>query len=749
MRPGLLLPFAILALAQAPRAEGLRPYRPTPAELRAAYAQGEALQGARSAAYKLTLTPHWIEDGAAFWYRNALADRRSEFWLVDCASGRKSPPFDAKRLAEGLSRELVKEVTSDRLPFEEFEFGPDRKTIAFRLESKRYEVDLSTYEVKSGPIPRSTPPTPRRPNRSPDGKWLTQLEDGKLRVRAMEDQAVAYECPIEKVASARWAPDSKRLVVMKLIPGERKPVYLIRSSPAAGSRGELVERLYDQPGDKLDQFEVYVVDPFLKKEIKTDLPLIWTGGQPWANPPGIDWLPGGNEFEIDYLERGYGRAFVDAVSLETGKRRSIVDEDPDTFFDSTAQQLRVLQQTPEILWRSERDGFGRLYLIDATSGAVKNPVTPAGWIVRSIENVNEKDRELIFSANLVDSNADPYFIHFFRVGFDGEGLVRLTDGPGTHRAQFSPDRKYLVDTWSRVDSPPVHELRRASDGKKIAEIERADLSEWSKRKIPMPEVFVAKGRDGKTDIWGIVHRPTHFDPRRRYPVIESIYAGPHDSFVPKTFNPLHGVQRLAELGFIVVQIDGMGTRNRGKVFHDVCYKNLADAGLPDRILWMKALAKKYSFVDIDRVGVYGTSAGGQSSTAAVLFHPEFYKVAVSACGCHDNRMDKMWWNEQWMGPLGPHYEEQSNITNAKNLKGHLMLIVGELDRNVPPESTLRLADALVKARKEFELVVIPGSDHTSGGPYGERKRMDFFVRHLLNVDPPSWNSEPIASPSGG
>jgi len=286
----------------------------------------------------------------------------------------------------------------------------------------------------------------------------------------------------------------------------------------------------------------------------------------------------------------------------------------------------------------------------------------------------------------------------------------------------------------------VHELRSSADGKLISVIEKADITGLLKNGVKLPERFVAKARDGKTDIWGIIIRPTNFDPKKKYPVIENIYAGPHDSFVPKRFYPILNMQRLAELGFIVVQIDGMGTNNRGKAFHDVCWKNIADAGFPDRILWMKAMAAKYKQADIERVGVYGTSAGGQNSTAALLFHPEFYKVAVSSCGCHDNRIDKQWWNEQWMGyPVGPHYDEQSNITNAAKLKGHLFLFVGEQDRNVPPESTIRLVDALMKAKKEFDFMIFPGFDHTDGGPYGERKRRDYFVRWLLGVNPPEWN----------
>ena len=257
----------------------------------------------------------------------------------------------------------------------------------------------------------------------------------------------------------------------------------------------------------------------------------------------------------------------------------------------------------------------------------------------------------------------------------------------------------------------------------------------------MPEVLSAKGRDGKTDIWGIIYRPTNFDPAKIYPVIEYIYAGPHSSFVPKSFSASYrNFAALAELGFIVVQMDGMGTSNRSKAFHDVCWRNLKDAGFPDRILWIKAAAQKYTYMDATRVGIEGTSAGGQSAMGALLFHPEFYKVGVASCGCHDNRMDKIWWNEQWMGyPVGPWYDESSNVTNAHLLKGKLMLLVGEVDDNVDPASTIQVCDALIKANKEFELVVLPGMNHTSGGKYGERKRRDFFVKYLQGNVPPQWN----------
>src|SRR5262249_39781100 len=349
-----------------------------------------------------------------------------------------------------------------------------------------------------------------------------------------------------------------------------------------------------------------------------------------------------------------------------------------------------------------------------------------------------------------NAGEDPYNIHYYRVNFDGTGLVALTEGNGDHFAgggkgggkgaggkgavggglfeRFSPDGKYFIDTYSRPDMPPVHELRRVSDGKKVCDLEKADVSALEAVGWRAPEVFVAKGRDNKTDIWGLVFRPQNLDPTKKYPVIEYIYAGPHDSHVRKTFAAYDPMAALAELGFIVVKIEGMGTANRSRAFHDVSFQNIADAGFPDRILWIKALAKKYDYVDITRVGIYGTSAGGQSSTGALLFHPEFYKVAVSSCGCHDNRLDKASWNEQWMGAMGPHYEKTSNVTNAHKLRGKLLLIVGELDTNVPPESTMRVVDALIKAGEDFDLIFLPGLDHTNGGAYGDRRRWDYFVR---------------------
>jgi dipeptidyl aminopeptidase/acylaminoacyl peptidase len=360
--------------------------------------------------------------------------------------------------------------------------------------------------------------------------------------------------------------------------------------------------------------------------------------------------------------------------------------------------------------------------------------------VRGVVTVDEKARQVYFSASGMYPGKDPYFVHYYRINLDGSGLTPLTPAEGNHSASFSPDRTLFVDTYSRVDMAPVTELRSAKDGSLLATLETSDLAALKAAGWKAPEVFSARGRDGKTDIWGLIYRPTNFDPRKKYPVVENIYAGPHSSHVPKSFAAYNQMQAQAEIGFIVVQIDGMGTSNRSKAFHDVAWQNLKDAGFPDRIAWHKAVAAKYPYYDTTRVGIYGTSAGGQNAMGALLFHPEFYKVAVSAAGCHDNRMDKIWWNEQWMGTLGEHYADSSNVVHAAKLQGKLLLVVGEMDNNVDPASTYQVVDQLIKSNKEFDLLVIPGALHTHGGAYGEHKRNDFFARHLLGVTAPEWKA---------
>ena len=432
--------------------------------------------------------------------------------------------------------------------------------------------------------------------------------------------------------------------------------------------------------------------------------------------------------------------------------RAIINEEVPTFFnyrtangnrtDSGKKYRYDINNGQEIIWASERDGWNHLYMYDGATGKVKHQVTKGQWVVRAVDRVDEQNKHIYFRAGGVNRDQDPVFIHYYRINFDGTGLVAYTEADGNHIVDFSPNGEYYVDRYSRVDLPYVLELRRSSDRRMLAQLEKGDMSAQVATGWKPPEVFVAKARDRTTDIWGIIIRPTNFDPNRRYPVIENIYAGPHGSHVPKDWTAVQGMQSLAELGFIVVQMDGMGTSNRSKAFHDVAWQNLADAGFPDRILWHRAVAAKYPYYDLNRVGITGGSAGGQNATGGMLFHGDFYKVAVVRNGCHDNRMDKIWWNEHWMGwPIGPHYEASSNATHASKLKGKLLLAIGEHDTNVDPSSSMQLVNALIQAGKYFDLYFEPNGNHGLSGNNGQliQRRNDYFVKHLLGIEPPDWN----------
>jgi dipeptidyl aminopeptidase/acylaminoacyl peptidase len=458
-------------------------------------------------------------------------------------------------------------------------------------------------------------------------------------------------------------------------------------------------------------------------------------------------MPDGRKFHYLKIDRGHQRLRVIEFDALTGKHRNVIDEISETFIwtehpkDLGAPLVNWLTKSEEIIYLSEKDGWRHLYLVDVPKGKFSNAITKGKFVVRFVDRIDEEKRQVWFRASGRNPGQDPYLIHYYRVNFDGSGLIALTEGNGWHDIAYSPDRKFIIDTYSRVDMAPFHELRRVTDGKLVCELEKADVSELEAEGWEPPEVFSAKGRDGKTDVWGIVCRPRDFDPNKKYPILEEMYAGPHDSYVPKQFSTGRRYSSWTDMGFVVVKMDGMGTANRSKAFHDVCWHNLKDAGFPDRILWHKAYAEENSWYDVSRVGIYGGSAGGQSSTGALLFHPEFYKVAVSSCGCHDNRMEKASWNEQWMGYLvGPHYSESSNIDNAHRLKGKLLLIVGELDKNVPPESTYRLVDALIRSNKDFDFIMVPGAGHGGDGRHGQRRRVDFFRKHLMGIEPPNYNA---------
>jgi dipeptidyl aminopeptidase/acylaminoacyl peptidase len=697
-----------------------------------------------------------------------------EFVVVDAVSGVREPAFDHARLAGALAKATGAEHRGERLPFDAIAFVAGGKAIAFKAEGAIWQCELTSYECAKadeavtfpddGDEVADNPPGRRRGQRqrapdeetllrdrrqSPDGQWTALVKEDNVFLKPRDERAAEIQLSAdgsEEVPYRHfyWSPDSRRLVAFRVEPGERKEVYLVESSPKEGGRARLQSRPYALPGDKFARYELNLFDLASRKQIKPEVDRF---EHEWLRPR-LRWSQDGRRFAYQQTDRGHQRFRVIEVEASSGAARNLIDERSATFIWTAHTEnvglsmVHWLTNREEIIYASESNGWRHLYLVDAQAGRLKNPITTGEWVVRGIETIDETHRQVWFRASGVFAGQDPYLIHFGRVNFDGSGLTWLTAGDGHHSIQFSPDRRFLIDTYSRVDVPPVNELRRVSDGQLVCKLEEADLSPLQDSGWRAPEVFVAKGRDGRTDIWGIICRPRDFDPNRKYPVLEDIYAGPQGSFVPKTFSATPRYESLTKLGFIVAKIDGMGTANRSKAFHDVCWKNLKDAGFPDRILWHKAAAAKHPHYDVTRVGIYGTSAGGQNAAGAVLFHPEFYRAAVANCGCHDNRMDKASWNEQWMGyPVGPQYAECSNIDHAHRLRGKLFLIVGELDDNVPPESTYRFADALIKAKKDFDFLLVPGGGHGAGGDYGQRRLRDFFARHLLGHAPPERNAE--------
>lgn len=749
---------------------------------RADYERADALRARfTEAAVDVPERAVWIEKTPRFWYRKSVPGGNA-FVLVDAEKLSRGPAFDHERLAAALAAAAGKPVTAAKLPFSRLDFVDGEKALEFEAFDFKWRCALSDYAcAKLGPAegrgdgwqraggPRAQAASPEA-KASPDGRREAFLRNYNVWVRmkpdpAAKDGPAAPPVPATAVAGAdakppappewplsfegnegdyytfeslAWSPDSKSLAAYRVRPGHERILQYVESSPENQLQPRYKTLEYTKPGDTLDFPRPVVFRVDAKERLPVEAGLF---PNPFSMSP-LEWRKDSRALTLEYNERGHQVYRVIEVDAATGRARAIVEETAKTFFCYSGKHFRHdVADGAETVWMSERDGWNHLYLYDGASGRVKNQITRGPWVVRSVDRVDDEKRQIWFQASGMTPGIDPYFVHAYRIDFDGGNLKALTEGNANHAVSPSPDLKTYMDTWSRVDEAPVMQLRAAEDGRVLMELERVDLAGLRKAGWRAPEPFVAKGRDGTTDIWGVIVKPAAFDARKKYPVIENIYAGPHASFAPKSFAAYNGMMSLAELGFVVVQMDGMGTSNRSKAFHDICWKNIGDAGFPDRILWHRAAAAKFPWYDTGRVGIYGTSAGGQNALGGLLFHPEFYKAGYASCGCHDNRMDKIWWNEQWMGwPLGPHYAASSNVDNAWRLKGKLLLVVGELDTNVDPASTMQVVNALIKANKTFDLLVIPGANHTSGGPYGERKRNDFFVRHLLGVEPPDWNA---------
>lgn len=716
------------------------------------YQRADSIMKLNDLVYNQVNSVNWIDSTSVFWYSVKTREGMA-YTMVDAAKATRKPAFDVAKLVEQLNKQPGVKATAKSLQLQKLKFDLKTNKFQFLFDKKYFTCNLKSYALVKDSVAKPDGPRPywnegsdelsNKPVTSPDSVWVAFVKNYNVYVRNKKDNKeiqLSFDGSAGDFYSSyfSWSPNSKKLAVNKVRKNEDHFIYFVESSPKSQLQPILQKRNYLKPGDALPIKRPSLFNLETLKQIPVDAQA-FENQYELSNP---NWKKNSSAFTFDFNQRGHQVFQVVEVDGTSGAVKVIIDERSKTFIDYSGKYFRHdMEKRDEIIWASERDGWNHLYMYDAKTGKVKKQITSGNWVVREVVKVDEKANTIIFKASGRNADEDPYYIHYCKINFDGSGLVDLTPEKMEHQATFSVDYAYFADSYSTVQTPPVTVLRRTSDGSVVMELEKADISDVLAKGWIAPEPFVAKARDGKTDIWGNIYRPTNFDPKQKYPIIEYIYAGPHSSFTQKSFKPCsYAWSGLAELGFIVVQMDGMGTSNRGKAFQDICYKNLKDAGFPDRILWMKAAAEKYSYMDTTRVGLFGGSAGGQSTLAGLLFHPEFYKAGSSSCGCHDNRMDKIWWNEQWMGyPIGPEYAENSNVVNAAKLQGKLLLIVGEMDDNVDPASTMQVVNALINAKKDFELVVLPGTNHTLGGDYGEQKRRDFFVKAFYNQATPDWN----------
>ncbi len=706
----------------------------------------------------LYLNPNWIDKSSNFWYKTEL-ENGHRFMLVLSEKNEVKPAFNHQKLAKELEKELDKKVNSDSLPFSKIKFKHNLKTILFKVDTLSFK-----YDVKKNVISKYTPKNDelkKNESKSPDGKWIAFVKDHNLYLRDTKSREEFqltfdgidrhdYASPLDwyKIIDeskgniydpsiwVEWSPDSKKFIATKLDRRNAKKLYMYQSLPDSGMRAKVWSYERALPGEDLPLQEYYIFDIETKSNIKADLePLedLWSGFAP-------NWTEDSKTFYFAQMARYYKALDLYFIDSETGNVRNIIHEDANTMIEYQMVGCKLINNGEKVVWMSERDGWSHLYLYDGKTGELINQITKGEFVVRAINYIDEKNEVIYFTAGGVEKGRDPYFKHLYKINYDGSGMALLTPEDAEHEIQFSPDYKYFIDNYSRVDLKPKAVLRRLFDGKLIKELQESNIDKLLATGWKYPERFTVKARDGKTDIYGVLQYPSTFDPNKKYPIIDNSYSGPQAVNVPKSFR--RGIWNdwtpLAEVGFLVMRIDGMGTAMRSKAFHDVSYKNLGDIGAPDHIAGIRQLAEKYDYIDTTKVGIFGFSAGGYDAAHAILMYPDFYKVAVAAAGNHDHRMAKAWWPEQYMGGPGDHYIEQSNLTIAKNLKGKLMLVHGDMDNNVNPACTYRLAAELVNYNKDFDLIIVPNHNHSQlwGNTYLIRKRMDYFVKHLWNIEPP-------------
>ncbi|WP_367915518.1 DPP IV N-terminal domain-containing protein [Leadbetterella sp. DM7] len=725
-------------------------------------------QGLQKYVYNTSLRPNWLE-GDKFWFLE-ITSKGKTFFLADPVKKTRKAAFDHTKLAQALGKATGKSYDPDQLPFKTIRFSPDLKTLYFSAEKKSWaytpasgKLSESTVEVADEPgqegFMARRPRTPDIP--SPDGKMVAFLKDHNLWVRDVStkketqlttDGVKDFGYATDNAgwtngdgAIISWSPDSRKIATFQQDQRHVKDMYLVTTNVGSPT---LKSWKYPLPGDKeVILIHRVVIDVPTRKvvRLKVDPDPRRSSLSDNITDSGrladVDWSPDGKELAFLSTSRDHKISRMRIADTETGDVREVFEETVPTYYESGVNAInwRYFPATNEILWYSERDNWGHLYLYDSRTGKLKNQVTKGNFVVARVTDIDEKSRRIWFTTAGMDPK-NPYYQRYCRVDFDGKNFTDLTPATGTHQITWSPSKKYLIDTYSEPDVPQAFELRDA-DGNSLLALGKADISQLESETGWTPATPVRlKAADGKTDIYGLVYTPRHFEPGKKYPVINYIYPGPQGGSVRSWgFSTVSGDNRaLAELGFIVVAIEGTSNPYRSKSYHDMNYGNMGENTLPDQIAGIKQLAQQFP-IDLDKVGIWGHSGGGFATAAAMFKYPDFYKVGISESGNHDNRNYEDDWGERYNGLLeNADYEAQANPTYAKNLKGKLMLAHGMMDNNVPPYNTLLVVEALQKANKDFDLVIFPSATH-GFGPYSNymmRLRWDYFVRHLKGLTPP-------------
>jgi len=701
--------------------------------------------------FNLKTKINWFKDGTGLWFIDYSKNKKT-YKLVDFKNNKVVDLFNHNKMASALTEFSEKLIKENQLSLSNIE-KKGKGNLEFKFEDKSYILNLKSYQLT---LQEEKPKEEKNPfeAKSPDGKWIAYTKDYNLFIKSIEsskefqlstegkrgyEYATRYDWydKMEGENGERpkrffmnWSEDSNWIATNIIDTRNAEKMYMLDHSIDSLYKPKLLSYYRGSPGDTT----MVMLTPVFynietKKEVKTSLP---TGTH--VNSVSIEGMKQSGELLAEYSERGYKKEVLKHINLNNGKEQILIEETSETNIDNF--WFRQLQEKLKVIFLSERSGWRQLYMVDLKTNKI-SAITTGDYYINSVVYTDEDKEEIYFMASGKEPNSNPYYQKLYRVNFEDK-VTLLTPGNTHHSINFSKNGKYFADNYSTINIPTRTVLRSSRSGKILTELTTADVSDAQSKGWQSPEIFQLTAKDKKTTIYGALWKPTNFDSTKSYPIIDATYTGPHTQVFPKSFDRGFSNQSLAEFGFIVMNVDGLGTSGRSKEFHDHSYKNMGN-NLEDHVLAIKHLGQKYSWINTDKVGVFGHSAGGYDTGRAMLAFPGVYKVGVASSGDHDFRMEKAWWPEMYQGwPVDETYEEVSNITNAKNLKGKLLLVHGGIDDNVNPSATFKLAEALVNADKEFDLLIFPSQRHGYVGEarnYFIKKRWNYFVEHLLNAKP--------------